>query len=290
MIERIFVFADNGGLLLKDCVDSIFRHFEQAKVTIMQNRSDDPETKAVLSSFRLRANIVNARKRKGRYPSREFAWQSIGNDEFFLFVRDDAQFVRKFESEDFNYMRSYFYNNPNAAFLCPLFLQNRRAWDPKSIRLYENFYSHYEYDLSECLLDKSIPMYFADTFIGRSSVLRNSDWSFKSESRSANAIEARKHFQKMGHMINPVCALSPSCSLMRNRLALRCRLLKALKRFVRVRRYRYRDLSPGEVNKLRRRDPVILPFEKRFLTRVDANYKEPTDARLAQESPLPRRL
>ncbi|MGR3824491.1 MAG: glycosyltransferase family A protein [Salipiger marinus] len=48
---RVFIFSYNRGAYLRNAVESVRRHMPFAQVTVMDDRSDDPDTRAVLAAL-----------------------------------------------------------------------------------------------------------------------------------------------------------------------------------------------------------------------------------------------
>lgn len=116
---HIFVFSFNRSLFLKNCLDSIKKCCSGIDVTVIDDNSDDLETKKVLAKVEsgYGFNLVNndpedmlEKRLGGLYSNMNLALRVAKgkNKKYVIFIQDDMQFVRKLKREDFNLIESVF--------------------------------------------------------------------------------------------------------------------------------------------------------------------------------------
>ncbi len=128
----IFVFSFNRGRFLDFCIGSIEACAPGRRVTIIDDASTDPDTRAVLQGLRARHQVIEA----GDLEERDFRAGGLsGNMNLaldlarergtrrVLFIQDDMQFVRRFTDFDADLIEAYFDANPDVIQLQTCFIR-----------------------------------------------------------------------------------------------------------------------------------------------------------------------
>ena len=128
----VYVFSFNRGLFLENCLNSLRSCVAQASVTIIDDQSDDANTRDVLKRFGGEFRVITAgvaaiseHKTGGLYNNMRFAFEDAiaQGKRYALFLQDDMQLVRPILSEDIVAADSFFAANPRAAELHTCFMK-----------------------------------------------------------------------------------------------------------------------------------------------------------------------
>ncbi len=128
----IYIFSFNRGRFLENCLKSVEACASDMPVTVIDDQSDDMQTRAVLDQYRDRLRVVIAgdaeiteHKTGGLYNNMRFAFEdALGSGRrFALFLQDDMQLVRPILPEDIAGAKTFFDANPNAAELHTCFMK-----------------------------------------------------------------------------------------------------------------------------------------------------------------------
>ena len=288
---EVFVFSYNRGALLRHCLDSVSRHLPEAKVTVVDDGSTDPDTRNVLENLPGGVGLLQPRAKKdeqwygGLYQNMRAALQCAEAD-YVLFTQDDAQVVRPVERADTDYIRDYFGHFTDAAFLNPAFPLAARRSRRRVITFSEDFPVFF-YTLDERFRDRSVTMYYADISIASTRRLREADWSFH-ESEGATAIHARGHFGKMGGMIHPFLCQLPEVPFFRASLQ-----TWAMKRIMEKQKgvlCGFRDMTTGEVRSMRNAPPGQVPYAEDWLHCSGREPKRPFRHKVADAHPVLKQI
>lgn len=132
----IYVFSFNRGQFLENCLQSVEACASGAPVTVIDDRSDDAYTLAVLKTFGRKLRVVTAgeaqiseHKTGGLYNNMRFAFNDARDSgkRFVLFLQDDMQLVRPILRRDITGAAAFFDVNPNAAELHTCFMKRYYA-------------------------------------------------------------------------------------------------------------------------------------------------------------------
>ena len=287
---EVFVFSYNRGPLLRHCLDSVLRHLPEAKVTVVDDCSSDPETQAILADLPDNVRLMQppAGKRKeqygGLYHNLQVAYENAEAD-FILFTQDDAQVVRPVEWEDIDYIRAYFGHFRDAAFLNPVFPLRIRRSRRRIVRFAEDFPAFF-YTLDERFRDRSVTMYYTDISVACTQRLREVNWNFQWSERSA-ASEARRHFRKMGGMVHPFLCQLPEVPFFRS-----SHQTWAMRQIIKKQKGRlcgFRDMRAEEIQSLRDAPPEQVPYAEDWLHCTGREPKRPFRHKVADAHPLLKR-
>ncbi|HKJ91201.1 MAG TPA: glycosyltransferase family A protein [Oceanipulchritudo sp.] len=262
---EVFVFSYNRGPLLSHCLDSLIRHIPGAKVTVVDDNSSDPETQVVLNNLPGQVDLMQPKSGRGNkygglYHNLQKAYERAESD-FILFTQDDAQAVRRIEQIDLDYFESYFNHFGNAAFLSPVFPYSIRRSKRRGVQFSKDFPTYF-YQLDERFRDRSVTMYYADITIASTRRLRKASWNFQ-QSEKASAAHARRHFGKMGAMVQPFLCQLPEVPFYRSG-----HQTWGMKQIIRNQKgliCGFRDMTSAEVQSLRDASPRQVPYAEDWL-------------------------
>ncbi len=287
---EVFLFSYNRGRLLRHCLDSVVRHLPEAKVTVVDDGSGDPDTREVLEHLPdgvglMRPREASGAKYGGLYRNMQAAYESAEAD-FVLFTQDDAQVVRPLERTDVDYVRNYFGHFEDAAFLNPVFpLSIRRS--RRRIVSFSGEFPVYYHTLDERSKDRSVPMFYGDISIAHTRRLRAVDWQFQKCEGSTGA-NARRLFRKMGFMVHPFLCQLPEVPFFRS-----SHQTWAMKRIVKKQGGKlcgFRDMTAGEIQALRNASPDQVPYAEDWLHCTGFEPKRPFRHRVADAYPVLKKI
>lgn len=144
---EVFIFSYNRGDFLLNCVESTKRNFSSASITVIDDRSDDEYTKAVLKSFSdvtvKYATGENDGRWGGFYKNIDWVIQDLATHSWVILIEDDMQFVRPFTDADIEAITNFFDRYPKSGYLMLEFLKDEhKLKDQKFIMLdkHKQFY------------------------------------------------------------------------------------------------------------------------------------------------------
>jgi glycosyltransferase involved in cell wall biosynthesis len=260
---EVFIFSYNRGTFLQNCIESVEAYWPNAKLTIVDDNSDDEQTLEVLKRYQ--SNVVSPesslqQRHGGLYRNMQYALDLSDSDSCCLFLQDDMQLVRPVRMEDEKYIHDFFDAYQNAAFLNPVFLKGARARRDKRItHLAEDFmvyFRHYPQKKNHRGLT------YSDVVIAHTARLRKASWSFE-EDEIINANKANGLFGRMGFMLNPFVMFLPEVPVYRG---------KKVSFSQRIAQWIYGDkpngfvpLSKSGLEQLFHRSPSVLPVAEDYL-------------------------
>ena len=282
---RIAIFSFNRGAYLKNLVDSVERNMPGVTYTVYDDGSDEPETVAYLQSLgsRVRPMKQASDDRHGGYYRNMQAALDDTDADYLLMLQDDLQVVRTFTDEDLSRVQAIFEQNPDVAFVSPLFMKgSKRAYfqeryqpDPR-LRCYR-----FAPDPNE--LGK-VPQKYADIALLHVGRLRQSDWRF-SASEPENGALADRLFGDMVQVAEPWIFYVPEEPAYRGRvLTFGARLATQMsgnrvKSFI--------DMDHGALASFAQRPLQIYPFAEDFLNTLDPSVRKPYKFNAYRTSWLP---
>ncbi|MBU2884145.1 glycosyltransferase family 2 protein [Gilvimarinus agarilyticus] len=271
---QIFVFSYNRGPFLENCIRSIEACAPQCKLTIIDDGSDDPNTRQVLASIRERHQVVentadSGHKLGGLYANMQAAYEMATGDELICFLQDDTQMVRPLTDTDLIDLRNSFDQQPDLGFISPAFVRGISIKKPANrdfrFDLERNFWFWYP-------RKRSTGTWFSALLIADPARLRKVDWHFE-VGESVNNHKAAKIFCRMARMRAPFSMWLPNGRAYRGKqksLALRfgewsrrCGL------------YPLEVMSDKEVQTLKTAEPARLPVAEDFLKTTHGRIKLP---------------
>lgn len=289
---EVYLFSFNRGRFLRNCVDSVHRNLPGHPLTVVDDHSNEPETRRVLQEVEaagipiLQPPETGGKGRYGGlYANMQRAYESAPEGSWILFIQDDTQMVRPVEADDLEYIRSYFESFPKAAFLGPQFLRGeRRRGISESLRADPGF-PVYFYHFPERWKDRSVAMAYTDIFIGHSDRMRRAGWSFGA-GESACAVRARQLFGKMGLMAHPINMYLPCVPTYHGKK--KTRAMERAEQILGREPRPFRDLDPQQVARMKARPLSDLPYAESFLECLGPEVKRPFRYKAVNAFPLLR--
>lgn len=265
----VAVFSYNRGAYLRNCVDSLRRNMPMADITIHDDRSDDPDTLAVLAEY---ADLVRqpggtgGSRHGGLYANMQAALEATQAD-YLLFLQEDMQIVRPVSGDDLAHVEALFDADPRRAFVSPLFIKGVRL--PRHKRQMQPDPAARAYVARPGVADA--PAYF-DVSIGHVGRLRVARWRYQ-DSEAANVAQARQLFGPMPILGDPFAFFCPEVPIFRNRgQSLAARIAARLTGpGVRA----FNDMTADQVAALCARPLTDWPVAEAFLTPRDPSVRRP---------------
>lgn len=266
------IFSFNRGHYLQNCIRSVERCMPESKIVVFDDNSDDPDTQQALREIKKTHTVIQPGHNSGHhlgglYANMQSALDYCREEELICFLQDDTQMVRPVTGEDIENIHSLFDRNPQLGFLHPCFI--------KAINLAKG--ATYCYDESLNLYfrnptQRSSGRYFSALLIARPASLLKVQWRF-APSEPANNRLAENHFIPMGYLFAPFAMWLPEVPAYRGKKKTFALRLAEKKR--RCGCYPFRILDPEAVDKLKSRDPSILPVAETFLSCDGTELPEP---------------
>lgn len=282
---HVVVLSFNRGPFLAHAVESITRCAPWARLTIVDDDSDDPGTVAILDQL---ASIHTVRrpadfgvrrvgdKHGGLHANMQAAFASMDDDEILCFLQDDMQLARRVEPEELASIvpvlrgeRADEHGKRGRPRLAqPSFMKGiDRRRDARLVR--------FDPKLDAYLVDRfhrSAGAHYSDVCLGHVGALRAVDWSFVAR-ESANERAARTRLAQMITLRNPFSAWLPDPPAYRGR-----RRTLALRIGERLRGCAFHPLrlmDEAERSALLDREPSVRPEAEAFLRTVGSARREP---------------
>jgi glycosyltransferase involved in cell wall biosynthesis len=267
------VFSYNRGRFLENCISSIERCVPGADIAIFDDKSDDGYTEQVLDEIAQRHEVMrlgndSSHKLGGLYGNMQYALEYAHQRRLVCFLQDDMQVVRPLADEEVVRLDQCFEANPGLAFLHPCFLKGiNRERDQASLH-YEHALEAYRRDQTE----QSAGQYFSAIFVASPRRLLNAGWQF-GRSEPVNDLQAREHFDRIGHLYAPFAMWLPDVPAYRGKR--KTLALRLAEKRLGCGLYPYRLLDAGSVDQLKSRPVDILPFAEDFLTCEGKSLRKP---------------
>lgn len=272
---HIFVFSYNRGPFLDNCIRSIEECAPECRLTVIDDGSDDGETRAVLERIGERHRVISktadtGHKLGGLYANMQVAYELAGEDELICFLQDDTQMVRRLTLEDIRGFEQCFEREPKLGFLSPAFVRGislKHAAD-RDFRFDERQGLWFWYPKK-----RSTGTWFSALLIASTRRLREVGWCFE-VGESVNNRRAKEIFCRMGRLRVPFAMWLP------NGRAYRGKQKSLALRFGEWRRrcglYPLERMSDAEVEQLQAAEPPQLPVAEEVLRlRGGARLKAP---------------
>lgn len=263
----IFVFSFNRGRFLDFCIASIEACAPGRRVTIIDDGSTDPDTRAVLQGLQARHEVIEA----GGLEEREFKTGGLsGNMNLaldlargrgtrqVLFIQDDMQFVRRLTDFDAELIERYFDANPDVIQLQTGFIR-RLSEESMATRTRRD---RSEYALFKCVGLENAKDNFSDTGVfdvGRVGAL----FGRLGVGEGRNSAIARAKGIQLGRSLFPFMNWLPYPMSHRGKRRSPSHLL--IERLGGAGFHPIEFMSAAEAVEFLARDPSILPIAEAFL-------------------------
>jgi len=284
---RIYIFSFNRAAFLRNCIASIQSYAPSCPLTVVDDNSTDPETRAVLADLpqmgvRLIQQATHLNERHGGlYANMQLALDSADEGDRVLFIQDDMQLVRPLDEADFRYIDDFYAAFPKAAFLNPVFLKGQRnRRDRRITRINPDFPVYFRHYPSKKTYGG---LAYTDAVIGDVSRLRAVNWRF-TQSEVANADSAMRHFGLMGFMACPFVMFLPQVPVYRGKR--KSWAVRIAERRVGEAPKTFEPMSPADLRRFKQRDLSVLPVAEHFLNTRDRRVKKPFEYSAVNVFPL----
>lgn len=146
---RIYVFTYNRPEFLSHCIDSVTRHAPDYPLTIIDDNSDDAQTRRLVAELSHKHNVIqpddssdeHTFKTGGLYPNKNIALDDAerAGARYALFIHHDMQLVRPIRRSDIACFDRFFAANENSMELQICFMKKHlQEWDEKYAQLDES--------------------------------------------------------------------------------------------------------------------------------------------------------
>lgn len=227
---HLYILSFNRGPYLAACVASAQRHLPSIAITVLDDGSNDPETRAILSELGVEVvhpAAAQSGRHGGLYANMNWAVETC-TARYLMFLQDDMQVVRDMGPGDWADIATYFDADPTHAFVHPCFslgkskLRARTEYKPwPSFRGYQN-------DNGTADQSDRSRRWVYDVVIADVAKLRDTNFTFGPTERD-NARNAAARFAPMLHYADPfACQLPQVATLRFGRRTLGARLSEAL--------------------------------------------------------------
>ncbi|MBY5994079.1 glycosyltransferase family A protein [Ferrimonas balearica] len=274
MTLRFFVFSFNRGEYLANCIDSLRRCAPGHPITVMDDHSDDPQTRQVLEVLGADCTLWSPpagaaqSKHGGLYANMQAALEMSQPGELLCFLQDDTQLVRPLTVADHATLSGYFDRYPDAGFVQPAFIRgcNRAADDPNT---------RYDAESGMYFVDRkgrSVGTYYADILVTRADRLTGVNWQFAGK-EPLNEKQARAHFRPMAYLRNPFAAWLPNVPAYRGKV--KTLGLKLAEQRTGARFNPLAIMDATEQQALSERSDAVAPYAEDWLTPTQGPVAEP---------------
>jgi glycosyltransferase involved in cell wall biosynthesis len=269
----VCVYSFNRGELLAECVRSIEHCAPDWPICVVDDNSDDPETRRILDRIEQRHRVLTVQpsrrfKHGGLYANMQLALETFADEPLLLALQDDVQIVRPIEADDERGWSDFFDQYPGKAFLQPCFLRGlNRDRDRRSFK-YDG--DHGVYWPSPT--GQSAGVHYSDLHLTKPSRLLDAGWQFQGK-EPANDRQAARNFGRMAYMHSPIAMWLPHAPVYRGRR--KTLALKLAERHQAVGLYPFDYLTEAETRELRQRPGNILPVAEDFLTNPEFSNDRP---------------
>jgi len=282
---HIFVFSYNRGPFLDNCIRSIEVCAPECRLTVIDDGSDDVETRAVLERIGERHRVLSktadtGHKLGGLYANMQAAYEAAGEDELICFLQDDTQMVRRLTEEDIRGFQRCFEADPKLGFISPAFVRAISLKRPadRDFRFDERSGLWFWYPKK-----RSTGTWFSALLIASTRRLREVNWHFD-VGESVNNRKAAGLFCRMGRLRAPFAMWLP------NGRAYRGKQKSLALRYGEWRRrcgiYPLEFMAESEVGALRGAEPPRLPVAEALLRVRGGSLREPWSYDPMQGAPL----
>lgn len=269
----VCIYSYNRGELLAECVRSIEHCAPEWPICVVDDDSDDPETRRVLDKVEKQHRVITGRpsqqfKHGGLYANMQLALETFSQEPLMLTLQDDVQMVRPIRAGEQHDWANFFEQHTNAAFLQPCFLRGlNRDRDQRSFRYDPDSGVYWPWPTGQ-----SAGVHYSDLHITKPARLLDAGWLFE-PNEPANDRQAAGMFGRMAYLHSPIAMWLPHAPVFRGRH--KTLALKFAERRQAVGLYPFDYLTETESEALRQRPGDILPIAEDFLTNPEISNERP---------------
>lgn len=283
----VCIFSFNRGRFLAHCVDSVLRCAPGARVCVVDDGSDDPQTVATLDALAarhevLRPGLAAQGKHGGLYANMQRALEHFADAPLLLFLQDDMQLVRPLRTDEPRRWQAWFRDNPRAGFLQPCFIKGSARREEEASLRFDAAAGVYR----RAALGRSVGCHYSDVSLCEPARLLRASWRF-ADSEPANERKAAALFEPLGQLFAPFAMWLPEVPAWRGKrktLALRLAEQRRGCGF-----HPFDIMSGEEATALAARDPAVLPVAEDYL-RCPSAPRQPWSYYPLQHSRLLKKL
>jgi len=216
-ILTVAVLSYNRGPWLLHCLNSVGECLPDCRVLLIDDNSDDPDTRTVLDSLPRNVRLIHPDRAEtgvhgGLYPNMQRALAACETP-LILYLQDDTQVVRKVDAAELIAWRSYM-ERAGKPFLGPLFVQGRQARGlQQRIAPLPDLRAYVQINSS---VTNAKPVAYRDVVLAHAGLLQAAGWQFRLSERDT-ARAARDRWGAMPILLAPFVAFSPEVPTFRNR-------------------------------------------------------------------------
>jgi glycosyltransferase involved in cell wall biosynthesis len=253
-------------VFLRNAVRSI-RRFTSDPVCVVDDDSDDPETRAILASLEESCHVLHAPasaggKHGGLYANMQRALDAFTEAELLCFLQDDMQMLRAPGDEELQAFVRHCNDPAGPAFLQPCFLKGgSRDVDRRSLAASGEAPYYVRSDNGA-----SAGRYYSDVCIFSPRRLSADGWRF-APSEAMNERQAATLYPPMGQLRAPFLMWLPNVPAWRGKR--KTWALRYAERASACGFHPYRCLDAEAERRLLDRDPAVLPVAEDFLSLED---------------------
>lgn len=256
------IFSFNRGEFLLNAVRSIQR-LTSSPICIIDDDSDDPETRMILASLEescqvLRASASAGGKHGGLYANMQRALDAFGEAELLCFLQDDMQMLRAPGDEELAAFVQHCNDPGGPAFLQPCFLKGATRDVDRRTLVTSGDAPYYVRAESGA----SVGRYYSDICIFSPRRLSADGWRF-APSEPMNERQAAALYPPMGQLRVPFLMWLPGGPAWRGKR--KTIALRHAERAGACGFYPFRTLGADAERRLLDRDPAVLPVAEDFL-------------------------
>ncbi len=215
MSIEVFVFSFNRGPHLEKCIDSIRHHAPKLLITVIDDYSNDEQTKLCLANSAVPV-LLPPRKTKGRlgglYSNMQFALERA-KSQYALFMQDDSQFFRDLELSDIERLEDAFNKDPKLAFINPVIAMGPKGSRKVRMAKRRADYLGWEYP-PRGFKPNLVRAWYSAINVCDVSRLRQATWTF-GPTEEVSAQRASERFSLMLHYAPPFIAQMPEVVTLR---------------------------------------------------------------------------
>ncbi len=269
----VAIYSFNRGPWLANCVASVQRNLPGAQLVVVDDGSDDPETRKIIAALGPSVQLVFPRqgdvsgRHGGLYPNMQHMLDHCDTP-FLLSLQDDAQVVRPVGAEE---MHDLFVTmlDRRLAFVSPLFAQGRSSRRRPKVQPFGDARLFLQWNSR---LRAPNLLAYRDISICDVEKLRAIDWRYGISERSC-AQSARAAFGPMPLMADPFVAFVPEVPTFRARN--RTLGAQIAERILGRQVKPFEDMTDATVQRLKQRSPVSPVPASDFLVVAGGKAKPP---------------
>lgn len=202
-----YVFSYNRAESLRNCIESAVICNPSARICVVDDRSNDPDTCALLEEISgnievIRSNATIDSRHGGLYANMQVALEHGSNFDLAIFMQDDMQFVRKFDQNYLEFLLSTTRINGRPRLVYPGFLKLRTISQLNLVST-PNSDGYVAFPV-----ESTAGGFYSDVFAAQPRDLLQLAWCFRGTEKE-NEIEASMLLERMYYVHSPILMYVP---------------------------------------------------------------------------------